>query len=219
MKYLVKRAVFVGLALMGLQGAHTAAMPILAVITGADMVGIEVEAYFGGSSEVAIWGATSTDSSVANGEGFAGAASGTGWSLSQQGFTLGNVSDTGSRLGLWTFGNFTGDFITRFTVRGLPGSIVFDVSDLDGPEGTPGSGVGRAFLPESDAPVLSAFYSDQFSAPDLFSTLDVVFQTGIESHTTVDFFADTDAVVPAPATLLLMTAGLFAFARRRKAAA
>jgi len=95
-----------------------AAGPVISesVVTGADMVGIEVEAFYNGISETAIWDVTSADGSVPDGEGFAGAASGSGWSLAQQGFTFGNLSNTGSLLGLWTFSNFTNFMVTGFQV-------------------------------------------------------------------------------------------------------
>ncbi|WOJ94287.1 PEP-CTERM sorting domain-containing protein [Congregibacter variabilis] len=215
MKSLFKTTALTVFAAMGANSAATFAIPIESVITGADMTGIEVEvAFLGGGSETAVWGATSTDASVPEGEGFAGAAAGTGWSLSQQGFTLGgNSLIDNSVLGLWSFSNFSTSIFSGFQVRGLPGSIVFDILGPVGPEGTPGSDIGRAFLADPLFPGISDVsysYSDPFSGPDLFSTLDVSFAQGFAPQSQLSFLADTDSVaaVPVPATLLSMALGL-----------
>lgn len=193
-------------------------------ITGADMAGIEVEAFFEDStSELAIWEVTDTDGSVPNGEGFAGAATGTGWSLGQRGFTQGNFLTGGTVLGLWTFNNIGADSaITGFRVSGTPGGIVFDTIfvGLGGDEGTPGSSNGRPYLPDPTSDVgSSGFYSDFFNGPDLFSTLNVTFDEALTVEQSVRYLADTDALataVPAPHTAVLVLAGLLATSRLRR---
>ncbi len=177
------------------------------IITGADMAGMNVTAFYNGGSQSAIWGMTSANAGVPEGEGFAGAASGTGWSLSQQGYTEGNLSliNPGQVLGAWTLTNGTGFAITSVQIDALVAGIVFD--NLFGSEGTPGSSTGREFLPES--PSASAIYAAPFSAPDLFGSMTITFANGgLASGTSMRFLADTDAVVPEPATLFLFAVGL-----------
>ncbi|MCB1843995.1 MAG: hypothetical protein KDI09_13610 [Halioglobus sp.] len=176
-------------------------------ITGADMVGMSVTAFFNGSSETAIWAATGADGSVPFGEGFSGAAAGTGWALSQQGFTLGNFDPASGALGVWTATNNTGFDITSLVIDALAGGIVFD-QFLDA-EYTPGSDVGRTFLADTNNAGASGFYSAPVSDPDLFGTLTINFAGGLASGSSFRFQADTDAV-PVPATGLLVGLGLLA---------
>jgi len=204
------------LAGLGFQSGGAAAFPfpLESVLTGADMAGMEVTVTFeDDSSETAVWETTSTDGSVPFGEGFAGEASGSSWSLSQQGFTFGNNVD-GAPLGLWSFANFSASpTIIGFTVNALTGFTLFDV--ISDAEVTPGSQLGRAFLTELDASLYTVSYGDQM-AEDLFGSLTVEFTQGFEAGNVVEFFIDTDGFVPSPGTLALMAVGLIFASSRRK---
>ncbi|MFV0277078.1 MAG: hypothetical protein ACK5HY_07825 [Parahaliea sp.] len=184
--------------------SSTAALPFNDVITGADMAGIQVTAFFNGASESATWATTSTDDSLPSGEGFAGQATGSGWSLAQQGYTLGNFD--GGPLGAWTLTNNTGFNIFSLRIDALIADILFD-RYID-EEYTPGSNVGRDFLTDGSVDATGS-YSDAFSSPDLFGTLTIDFANGLADGASMQFLADTDAIasVPAPATLLLVAAG------------
>ena len=92
---------------------------------GDDMDGMKVTAWYGAVSETAIWGDT--------GPG-AGAAFGTGWSLTESGDTFG---------GTWTLTNNTGSAMTRLLIDAGPGDTVYDISWPPG-DNNPGSGYGTA---------------------------------------------------------------------------
>lgn len=190
-------------------------MPLIPIITGADMEGMNVTAFFNGTSETAVWATTSTDASVASGEGFAGAAAGTGWGLRQQGFTLGNFVPGQGALGVWTATNNTGFDITSLVIDASAGNIVFDqFFDM---EFTPGSDIGRSFLSGTDFIASSAVYSDPVSDPDLFGTLTINFTNGFANTNSFQFLADTDklAEVPDPSSGLLLGLGLVGLLVRR----
>ena len=205
-----------------LWASSSAASPILnSSITGADMAGIEVTAFFGGGSESALWAVTSAGPGGPFGEGFAGAASGTAWTLSQQGYSLGNVDPQVGVLGLWTLTNNTGFNITRLQIDALIANIVFDV--IASPEVTPGSGPGRAFTPDpAYTGFTNATYSNQLSLAynDLFGTLTIDFGNGLAAGASLQFLADTDladttTAIPAPGSLWLFALGLFAMCFRK----
>ncbi|MDJ0739254.1 MAG: hypothetical protein QNJ91_06030 [Gammaproteobacteria bacterium] len=183
------------------------------LVTGADMAGIEVTAVFAdSSSETVTWVTTQPD---------AGAAFGTGWSLSQQGSTLGNVSG-GSVLGLWTLDNVSAADIASLTINGLVAGIVFDILGLQNGDTntyTPGSNVGRGFQsplgPGVDA--LIAQYLDPVSLPDLWGTLVIDFTaaaTVVAAGQQFVFLADTDRL-PLPASWMLFAVGLALMRARR----
>lgn len=192
-----------------LWASSAASLPINPLVTGADMAGMNVTAFYGSGSESAIWGVTSAGPGGPFGEGFTGEASGTGWSLRQQGYTEGNLDLVGSVLGLWTLTNHTGFNITSVRIDALIAGIVFDV--IFGSEVTPGSDNGREFTPSPANPVVaSAAYTNQFnpSYDDLFGTMTIFFDnSGLADGAAMQFLADTDSV-PEPATFLLFAIGL-----------
>lgn len=200
---------------------------IIDVITGADMAGMEVTVTFdNNTTETATWITTSTDASVPNGEGFAGGAFGTGWSIQQQGFTQGNIAFAPppppvippTLLGLWTIENEAANPLTivSMEINALVGDILFDLFLLT--EHTPGSGFGRDFLPDPANPAIPvATYGDLYSSPDLWGSLSLDWSTvgGLAPGAGLRFFADTDTI-PNPGTLLLLSAGLFGFLANQK---
>ncbi|MCP4277640.1 MAG: PEP-CTERM sorting domain-containing protein [Gammaproteobacteria bacterium] len=190
-------------------GSSAFSMPFTSVITGADMSGMAVTATFAdGSTETAIWATTSTNGAIPFGEGYAGAATGTGWSLAQQGFTLGNFTGGpgGSPLGVWTFNSAAGALaIASVEINAIIAGIVFDVKEA---VFTPGSGVGREFLADTSSTVPSSYsYGSLISSPDLYGTLSMSWDNGFAAGSTLRFMADTDKI-PEPPTVLLMTLGL-----------
>lgn len=184
------------------------------VVTGADMSGMQVTAYSGAGSDSALWAVTSSDPGEPFGEGFAGAASGIGWSLSQQGYTIGNYGSGVGALGAWTLTNNTGSSITSLSIDALVANIVFDI--LEDAEHTTGSGVGRAFLPESDLFGATAVYSNQLSSgfDDLFGRLTINFANGFADGASLRFLTDTDAVIPLPGSLWLFVIGFLGMSYR-----
>ncbi len=183
-------------------------------ITGADMAGINVTAYFaGGGSETATWVTTSTDGTPAYQEGYAGGAFGAGWSLTQQGETFGQFGPGSQLLGVWTLNNTSGNSLMKIAIDALMADIVFD--NMFGAEETPGSGPGREFTPGLTNAPGSFAYSNVYSAPDLYGSLTLDWGvTGLASGNTFQFMADTDAI-PEPATILLFAAGLLGLAGTR----
>lgn len=203
---------------LSLSFGSASALQLTSFITGADMAGMQVTATFvGGGSETATWVTTSTDGSIADDEGFAGAASGTGWTLSQRGDTLGGNNAAGAVLGLWTLANDSGLGLVSIVIDALAANVVFDIlgyqlNPADINEYTPGSNVGRGFQtangPNFDA--LVASYDNLVSDPDLYGRLTINFAAttpgSLASGSELQFLADTDKI-PVPAPVLLMALG------------
>ena len=193
-------------------------------ITGADMGGIEVTALFSdGSFESGVWSAfpdvfLNTGDPIADAEGFSGGIITSTWSLTQQGFSSGNVSPTGAVFGAWTLTNISSNSdIIGFSIDGLAGNVAFDIDSVG--ENTPLSNIGVSFA--SATPVDSVAYGNQANAQynDLFFTLDVMFDSSsLGMGDELVFVADTDTVkVSAPATAALILSGLLLSVARIRA--
>ena len=205
--------------LLSLWASSAFSLVIDPIVTGADMAGMEVTAFFGGGSESATWGVTSAGLGGPFGEGFSGAASGTDWTLSQQGYTEGNFDAAAGVLGAWTVTNNTGFTIDSIRIDALIANIVFDV--IFDSEVTPGSDIGRAYLADpAYIGFTSAVYSNQLNPGynDLFGSLTInfgnTFANGLLDGASMRFLADTDAVIPAPGGLWLFAIGLAAMCFR-----
>ncbi len=200
-------------------------------VNGADMAGIEVTVFLqDGSSDTATWAATGADS---------GAASGSGWTLSESGDTL-NQPGLGAA---WTLTNTgTASPITGFKIDAWVAQVFFDVyMDLTDPlddVGTPGSSQGRPFTADNDKnPVYiydvwekygtsitnantpentsAVTYLNPLSSLDLFGGLEVNFTKGVlDVDQSMRFMIDTDQV-PEPPLYGLLALGLAGFAFRR----
>lgn len=193
-------------------------------VDGSEMTGMEVTVTFAdGSMDSGTWATTSTDGLIPNREGYAGAASGTDWMLSQAGWTEGNV-DGDDILGIWTLMNDSAQAITGFSIDALAGGVAFDV--ILTPEVTPDSDGGKPFIAfmgntvsgGAEVTTVSANLSDQLNAAydDLFGTLMVMFDSGAElgSSQSINFWVDTDTVqVNAPSTIGVLLMGMFLAAR------
>lgn len=210
------------LAVVLLAGNANAA--IVDAITGADMAGIQVTAFFeDGSEETVGFVTTNADATVPDGEGFSGAASGAGWSLAQQGFTLGNFGAGGAVLGAWTLSNTSGIDMTGVTIDALAGGIVFDILGLqtgDSTEYTPGSGVGRGFQSELNPTIDGqiASYANPVSLPDLWGSLNIDFaaaNTVLASGNSLRFLSDTDSIISLPAPVALFLVGAVGLLRKQ----
>jgi hypothetical protein len=208
------------LSLLALTNAVHASLIVTSPATGADMVGLEVTVnYEDSTSSSAIWQMVADNGGLTPvaAEGRSGRAFVAGeWELSQAGYTLGAI-DNGIFYGDWVLNNFNNVGITSLILNGLSSGFVFDIlSEGDGgPEYTPGSGNGLAFVTQFVGAVGS--YSDQLDPAfgDLFYTLTVDFSAPVQSGQEVVFFADVDQVtVPAPSTLAIMICGLLIAVRR-----
>ncbi|MBU2880320.1 MULTISPECIES: PEP-CTERM sorting domain-containing protein [Aliiglaciecola] len=219
------KKIIAGLSLVGMSlSAQSAIIVDEANITGADMAGIEVTALFGdGTSESGIWSAfpdvvLGTGDPIADAEGFSGGVVTSTWSLTQQGFSSGNVSPAGGVFGAWTLTNIdSASDIVGFSIDGFAGDVAFDIDS--GSENTPYSSIGVSFA--SATVVDSVAYSDQVSADygDLFFTLDVLFgSSSLAIGDDLVFVTDTDTVkVPEPATTAMILSGLLFGAARLRA--
>ncbi|MBP0016082.1 MAG: PEP-CTERM sorting domain-containing protein [Cyanobacteria bacterium SBLK] len=146
-------------------------------ITGADMVGMEIEVGFlDGSSELAIWQVTGADS---------GSAIGTDWNLSVNGDTLSAPWDL----------SYTGDGAIRsLYIDTSLGNAVFDWVFL--PELTPETGSGNDFVSSSGTkPNVLSYNNFVGNFGDIFTLLKVYWYDGItKSETPFTFSIDTDGI-------------------------
>ena len=132
---MISRATSVFLLTLGSSAAQAAVLNFDTSITGADMGGINVTATFADSSnETLTWVSTGTDlgdsgNVIIDHEGYTGGVSGTNWSLTQQGFTLGNVNGT-DLYGAWTFTNDDSN-ITGLKIDTTGTDIMFDTVMFD----------------------------------------------------------------------------------------
>jgi len=206
---------------------NSANASIISIITGADMAGMEVTVTFdGGLTETVVWDVISAGNGLTdtvNSETASGGVTGLGFSLTQQGNSLGNVDNNGTPTdfsddifyGLWTLTNTSQSAITELFVNALAGGIVFDTDNLDNSI-LNGSDVGRPFEPRTAGP--KATYSNNYQ-DELFGAMTV--DLSLTSGASLDFFADTDAIaVSAPSTISILMLSLFGFvmnARRKQA--
>lgn len=165
------------------------------LINGADMEGMNVTVTFGDNIETFVWGASSATQ---------GGVSGSDWSLSQEGYTFGDVDGDGTVYGAWTFTDNTNDGISKLEISAVGTRTVFDT--LAEPNGN-GSGPGRsvfAFIGEQEYLGFSVVYVDHF-----FDELYAGVVLSLDNPgTSFQFFADTDAIVPEPSILLIFASGL-----------
>lgn len=192
-------------------------------VTGADMAGLKVTAFFqGGGSESLIWSTLTTDLGVSGNdivdhEGFSGGVSGTGWSLTQQGYTFGDVN-AGNVYGAWSFTDDSAAGITELVIETNGSGIYFDTETFNDPsEDLNGSGQGRpvtAFIGNAAYNDFSFTYGDHL-LDEIYGSLALLLN---DPGTSFGFLADTDAatVVPEPATLILFGTSLLGFRISRK---
>ena len=197
-----------------LWGASAAAFPyaIDPFVSGADMAGMEVTAFFGDrTSETVTWAATGAES---------GAATGTDWSLSQSGDTLNEPGLDAA----WTLTNNRDVSLVGFVVDAWVAGVFFDVImegedpayPLGYDEHTPGSRQGRPFTYDPDLWSPTASYSNLLSAPDLYGKLHVLIGgKGLAPGESFQFMIDTDQIPESPLyALLLLGLGGFLFRQR-----
>jgi hypothetical protein len=178
------------LILFGCINARATVLTFDTSITGADMIGIGVTATFAdNSTETIFWESISTDlgnsgNDVIDYEGYKGGVIGTNWSLTQQGFTLGNFGD-GNTYGAWSFTNDNAG-ITGLKIDTTNTDIMFDTATFETIlQDTNGSGQGRSFLTEQVG--VTHVYSGNVQQ-ELYKILELSGLTGEN----FDYLADTD---------------------------
>jgi len=194
---------------------------ITPVITGADMAGITVTVNYNTStpSETDVWSVLSTTlgtsgNAVIDQEGLSGGVSGTDWSLTQQGDSLGNSDGKGTFYGAW---DFVGDLsmISSIVIDTGDTGILFDSLYMYPLVDTNGSGQGKEFTsfnPTVVADTAATYSNNVFEELYTTLTIDVAAQGKGFS-----FWADTDkATVPEPATMFTFALGLVALTSLRK---
>lgn len=182
---------------------------VIDLSTGADLAGMEVTACFlDQSCQVVNF---TPDLNKSN----AGVALGNDWTLSLSGDSYAS-----------RFAFSTNIPVTLLHLNGASGNTVFDTKAFRDPTpGTPGSYLGSYFTHSTGIKPTQVTYSNQVWLGDtfygdLYTSMSIFF--GSEGAVgQMRFFADTDQVVglqvPAPATLLLMLAGLIALRQRKSA--
>jgi hypothetical protein len=220
----VKKLILVSFLTMFIGNSANASF--VSIITGADMAGMDVTVTFdSGLTETVTWDVISAGNGLTdtvNLETAYGGVTGSGFSLTQQGNSLGNIETNGTAgvsddifYGLWTLTNTSNLAITKLFVNALAGGIVFDTDNLDNSI-LNGSDVGRPFDSRTAGP--TAIYSNNYQ-DELFGAMTV--DLSLASGASLDFFADTDAIaVSAPSTISILMLSLFGFvinARRKQA--
>jgi hypothetical protein len=193
---------FLTLSFLSMFVASQANAGFISVITGADMAGIQVTATFTDTStEVLDWAALTADS---------GGVTGTGWSLTQEGDTFGELDNINQLLvGEWTLTNNSPNLESLFI--DLLSGFVFDTDFGDASAN--GSGPGRELVSD----ISMNFSFGGFVQDELYSTL--MLTNFVDGQTL--FMTDTDAVVvSAPTTFSLLMLSLFGLminSRRKQA--
>jgi hypothetical protein len=187
---MLKKLTMVSLIMFGCVDVRASVLTFDTSITGADMAGINITATFAdNSTESLIWQSISTNlgntgNDVIDYEGYSGGVTGAGWSLIQQGFTLGNVG-SGNTYGAWSFTD-SSIGITGLKIDTTNTDIMFDTATFDSiSQDTNGSGQGRSFL--TDQVGVTGTYSDNVQQ-ELYKILELSGLTGDDFQ----YFADTD---------------------------
>ena len=175
---MISRATSVFLLTLGSSAAQAAVLNFDTSITGADMGGINVTATFADNTyETLTW------ASLTSTLGDKGGVESTNWSLTQQGYTLGNF-DAGNIYGAWSFTDDDSN-ITGLKIDTAGTDIMFDTVMFDSLlQDTNGSGQGRSFI--ADKAGITASYSGNVQQ-ELYKILEV---SGLQGG--FSFMADTD---------------------------
>jgi hypothetical protein len=187
-------------------------------VTGAEMAGMEITAFFeGGGSDTQTWSALSATK---------GGVETSDWSLTLDGDTFGQ-RDGAIYYGLWTLSNLLDNSnIIGLTINSAIANIYFDTIEGYDPlrpvvgagDHTAGSGAGRTFA-STDLINTSALFSNVYSGPDLFGTMEITWNNGfsLAANQQYSFMTDTDKVnVPEPSTMFTFALGLMALVSMRK---
>jgi hypothetical protein len=143
--------------------------------------------------------------------------SGSNWSLTQQGFTGGDVSGK-NYYGLWTFIYTGSDALESLVLDTLGTDLVFD-TQLVSTFSPNNSDSGRGFTAfnstfDNYATGVSATYSDQVANDELYGKVEIDFE---QKFHVLNFWLDVDKAVevPEPSMLLLFISGLALVVRRK----
>ena len=211
------------------------------LITGADMTGLKVTLNTSAGSEVLNWAMisdqlltlsdfgpstidpvtgdpyTATQNNIMASNGLSGGVIGDNWSLTQQGFTGGDVSGI-NYYGLWTFIYTGSDDLESLVLDTLGTDLVFD-TQLISTFAPNNSDSGRDFTAfnstfDNYATGVSATYSDQVANDELYGKAEINFE---QKFHVLNFWLDVDKAVevPEPSMLLLFISGLALVVRRK----
>lgn len=186
----------------------TQATLINSQVTGADMAGIEITAFFGdGTQDTQVWSVTSSTS---------GGVSTSSWSLTLDGNSFGDFdSGTNTLYGDWRLDNLSvANGIIGLTVNASIADFYFDIIPGTATS-TPGSEAGRPFAGSISS--AAASFSDGYGGQgDLFGIMDI---TGFNLNVADNllFLTDTDkAEIPEPSTMFTFALGLIVLTSLRK---